>query len=224
MQRLDASATEETFHPGEKLKGARANLSLAPGRYHLTVTAANHEPMSGVFEMTADNPFTLDFKLDPLELPEELRPEAVAAAQREGFTLIQGFVAEDESGEPLTGVRVSSSPGDDEAFTDADAGTTTNLTVRVTDNGAPPLNDAKSFTVTVLPRPSIQSAEIAGDNFTLTWSAIPGATYRVQFKDALDAAGWTDLVPDVTAGGATANKSDPLGPAQRFYRVLVVNP
>lgn len=105
---------------------------------------------------------------------------------------------------------------------DADAGTTNSVTVRVTDNGAPPLNDAKSFTVTVLPLPAVTQAEVQGGNFALTWSAIPGTKYRVQFKHDLDDPLWLDLVPDVTALGATANQSDPFGPTQRFYRVLVV--
>lgn len=107
--------------------------------------------------------------------------------------------------------------------TDADTGTT-NLTLRVTDNGVPPLNDAEAFTVTVLPRPSVQSAEISGGSFVLTWSAIPGAKYRVQFKQNLTDTNWTDLLPDVTAAGATASKSDLLDSTQKFYRVWVVSP
>ena len=104
---------------------------------------------------------------------------------------------------------------------DADAGTTNNLTLRVTDNGTPPLDDAESFTLTVLARPTVQSAEISGGNLVLTWSAIPGTKYRVQFKNSVDDANWSDLVPDVTAAGATASFNDPLGPTQRFYRVVV---
>ena len=41
-------------------------------------------------------------------------------------------------------------------------------------------------------------------------------------KSNLDDSSWTDLAPDVTASGLTASKSDPLGPEQRFYRVLAL--
>lgn len=108
--------------------------------------------------------------------------------------------------------------------TDADAGLAANITVRVTDNGVPALSDTESFTVTVQPRPAVQSAGIAGGSFALTWSAIPGAKYRVQFKNQLEETNWTDLSSEVTAGGATADFNDPLGLSQRYYRVRVVTP
>jgi hypothetical protein len=106
--------------------------------------------------------------------------------------------------------------------TDADANTTNPITVRVTDNGIPPRSDAKTFTVTVLARPDIQSVALTNANAVLTWSAIPGAGYRVQFKNDLSDTSWTDLVPDVTAGGPAASLTDTPGAPQRFYRVLVV--
>jgi hypothetical protein len=107
--------------------------------------------------------------------------------------------------------------------TDADAGTTNPITVRVTDNGTPATSDAQSFTVTVLARPGIQAVTASSTNATLTWSAIPGTTYRVQFKADLSDTNWTDLAPDVTATGPTASLTDSPGPTQRFYRILVVN-
>lgn len=106
--------------------------------------------------------------------------------------------------------------------TDADAATTNNITARVADNGNPILSDAESFLITVLARPTIQSTAIVGPDFVLAWSAIPGTQYRVQFKNNLDDPIWTDLVPDVTATGSPASFSDPLGTAQRFYRIQVV--
>ncbi len=104
------------------------------------------------------------------------------------------------------------------------AGTTNSITVRVADNGTPPLSDTKSFSVAVLERPAIQAATIASGNFVLTWSAIPGQKYRVQYKDDLAAPSWTDLVPDVTAAGNAANLIDPLNDTQRFYRIQVLTP
>jgi len=107
---------------------------------------------------------------------------------------------------------------------DLHVGSSNYITVSVADNGVPPLNDAESFSVVVQPRPAIQSAAVTGTDFQLQWSAIAGVKYRVQFKNALDDASWTDLVPEVTAVGAVANFSDPVGAGQRFYRVSVSSP
>ena len=105
---------------------------------------------------------------------------------------------------------------------DANVGLTNSITVRVTDNGVPPLNDAKPFSIAVLARPNIVSAAVSGGDFNLTWSAIPGQKYRVQFKNNLTDANWSNLVPDVTATLATASINDPVSAMQRFYRVFVV--
>lgn len=106
---------------------------------------------------------------------------------------------------------------------DADANSSNPITVRVTDNGALPLSDAKTFTVTIHARPGIEGVTLTDANATLTWSAISGATYRVQFKNDLSETNWTDIVPDVTASGPTAAITNTPGVPQRFYRILVVN-
>lgn len=102
------------------------------------------------------------------------------------------------------------------------ANTTNAITIKVTDNGAPPLSDSKSFTVTVVPRPTLLAAA-ASNNLELSWNAISGQIYRVQFKSNLSDANWTDLTPDVIASGSSAEKIDTLGPSTaRFYRVEVL--
>jgi hypothetical protein len=65
---------------------------------------------------------------------------------------------------------------------DGNIGSTNNITVRVMDNGVPPLSDVKPFSIAVLARPNIESATVSGEAFNLTWTAIPGQKYRVQFK------------------------------------------
>lgn len=107
---------------------------------------------------------------------------------------------------------------------DADANTTNNITIQVTDDGAPLLSDTEGFTVTILPRPLIQQIELAGTNIVLTWSAINGTTYRVQAKTNLTEATWFDLTPDIAATGATATRTEPLGNDAKFYRVRVLTP
>ena len=109
---------------------------------------------------------------------------------------------------------------------DAQANTTNIFTVRVTDNGVPSLSDAGSFTIAVLGRPLVLSAVLATNLLNLTWSAIAGQTYRLQYKLNLEAADWTELL-DVVAPGPTASASDAstsdAGPVpRRYYRILVV--
>ncbi len=107
-------------------------------------------------------------------------------------------------------------------WTPADTQTGTNIiTVRVTDNGLPNLSDAQTFTVTVRPRPT-ETISVSNDVVTLTWDAIAGITYRVQFKTNLTDAVWTDLVPDVLATGPTANATDLVRTnSPSFYRLFV---
>ena len=107
---------------------------------------------------------------------------------------------------------------------DAQAGTTNPIAVRVTDNGSPPLSDAKSFTITVLPRPSFQALSVSGSTLTLSWSAISNTTFRVQYKDGLLDAGWQTLGPDITAANSTVTAVDTgFGTVpMRFYRLLIV--
>jgi hypothetical protein len=105
---------------------------------------------------------------------------------------------------------------------DSDAGTTNNLTVRVADNGTPQLNDTETFAITVLGRPMIEDATFSGPGLVLSWSAIAGVKYRVQFKNRLEDTAWSDLVPDITAVGPTVDFNDPAVATQRFYRIMVV--
>ena len=108
------------------------------------------------------------------------------------------------------------------------ANTTNSVTVVVTDENPAAVNsqnlsDAKSFTVVVAPPPTFSSPVVSDNLLTLTWSAISGQTYRVQYNTTLSDTNWTDLPPDVTATGTTASQSDSTLPdAQRFYRVMVL--
>ena len=72
---------------------------------------------------------------------------------------------------------------------------------------------ANPFSLTFLPP--------ANGNFGFTWSAIPGRTYRVQWKSQLDATAWTDLA-NVTASTNSISFTNAVAPNQRFYRVMVV--
>jgi len=105
---------------------------------------------------------------------------------------------------------------------DAYLGTTNLISVRVMDDGVPALSDVESLSVSVVPRPGVSSISATGGSVSLEWSAITGANYRVQYKDALTDPVWLDLVPDVQAAGSTASFTDNAPVSPRFYRILVV--
>jgi len=70
--------------------------------------------------------------------------------------------------------------------------------------------------------PLITSITSSGSNATITWTSFTNGLYRVEYKSALTAGGWTPLVPDVTATGNFASKIDPSGSFPRFYRVTLL--
>jgi hypothetical protein len=100
------------------------------------------------------------------------------------------------------------------------------VTVQVSDGGTPPLTSVRSFTVAVTGQPAppvLAIPSISGSGaVTLTWNAVPGQTYRVQYTSNLNAAAWTPLTPDITATTNTASLTDYPSDAQRFYRVLLL--
>jgi hypothetical protein len=71
--------------------------------------------------------------------------------------------------------------------------------------------------------PVFQSVVISNGTAVLSWSAVSGRTYRLQYKAHLPDTSWTDLLPDTTASGPTATATNALGgAAQRFYRVALL--
>ena len=83
----------------------------------------------------------------------------------------------------------------------------------------------KFFEAMPAPILSTPFAQLDNGIVTLSWSAIPGKRYRVQYKSNLSNIAWTTLGADVTAGGTSALKTDNTvsGIAQRFYRVLWID-
>ena len=60
--------------------------------------------------------------------------------------------------------------------------------------------------------------------FALSWHSDPGKIYRLQYRDDLGEADWTDLPGDVFSYGDRASKADPqpIRANPRFYRVARV--
>jgi outer membrane protein assembly factor BamB len=99
-------------------------------------------------------------------------------------------------------------------------GSTNLITVTVTDDGSPNLSSSASFTLIVVEPPLIDSILSTEAGVELTWVAIPGRSYRVQWKLNLEDSVWNDLSGDVQAQSGVATKVDNSAAGQaRFYRV-----
>jgi hypothetical protein len=71
-------------------------------------------------------------------------------------------------------------------------------------------------------RPLIQAIDISGSTVRVTWSAVAGTHYRLQYTSNLNGSGWIDLPGVIVASGPTAEGEDVVSlTAQRFYRVRV---
>jgi uncharacterized repeat protein (TIGR03803 family) len=79
------------------------------------------------------------------------------------------------------------------------------------------------FRITAPLSPIIESVTQAGGTLTLTWSAVAGEKYQLQYKTDWKDNGWSSLGGTVTATNTTLTASDSIGPdAQRLYRVVLL--
>ena len=183
-------------------------LAGASNSFLLTINQVNRPPVLAAiadYTVYADSTLVITNSATDPDSPPQVLTFSLANSPPAGTAI-----------NPASGV-FNWTPGN--AFAD----TTNNVTVVVTDNGEPPLSDAKSFLVTVVSRPLIESVTVSNDLVTMTWSAIAGQTYQVLFNDDLTSTNWTNLGDPITATNATAVASDTINSdLQRFYRVVLV--
>jgi hypothetical protein len=74
------------------------------------------------------------------------------------------------------------------------------------------------------PNPILQVPQAVSGEVILTWTAEPGAIYRVQSRTSLTADDWTDVEGDIIAGEGTASKTVAAGGQTSFYRVVGLTP
>lgn len=108
----------------------------------------------------------------------------------------------------------------------ADANTTNTVSVCITDDGTPALSATQSFDIVVSGADQLLSVDVGtysevGEYMELTWAARSGATYRVEYRDAVDDVSWVTLSGDVAATSAVATKVDNTIGAlpRRYYRI-----
>jgi S1/P1 Nuclease len=77
-------------------------------------------------------------------------------------------------------------------------------------------------TIYVTNAPTLTSATLTNGNFGLSWGTVTGRIYRVQWKQELTNAVWTDLT-DISVSNTSVTFTDPILQPQRFYRLIVVN-
>jgi hypothetical protein len=75
----------------------------------------------------------------------------------------------------------------------------------------------------LLPKPIV--LDFDAQSATVSWWAIPGKRYRLQYKTNLAAPTWTFVPGDIIPTGHIATKIDTNAtPGQRFYRVMMLEP
>jgi hypothetical protein len=107
------------------------------------------------------------------------------------------------------------------AWTTASGDSGTNrITIRVTDDGVPPLSASRTFDIIVE----------AGFALTVTWTeaslsiqfpSVAGQSYRLEWTGSLGGGGWTGVGGEITAVGTSTSFELPLpSEPQSFYRVV----
>jgi len=203
-----------------------------PGVYPVQIRVTDTNPPAvNATSLSVTSSFTLT--VDEVNLAPTLLPPANRTIHA-GTTLFASAIATDPDipANTFTYAKVSGPAGVIVSAgglirwntSDTDASTTNVISLRVTDGGTPGLGDTNSFVVIVDPRPMFTSIVATGGVATAVWTAIPGISYRLQYKTNLADVTWDDLAGDVTAAGTTASKADgsPGTNATRFYRVFVL--
>lgn len=97
------------------------------------------------------------------------------------------------------------------------------VTIRVTDNGTPPMSATTTFAVVVLGPPTLERLQVAPGTLRLSWFGYPGRVYRLEFKPTLEAGPWSPAGPDLPGAGAEITVDiDTSSPGPGFYRLRLV--
>jgi len=104
--------------------------------------------------------------------------------------------------------------------TEAQGPSTNTITVRVTDDGVPPLSATNSFTVVVraLPRLELKAIKMVGGGFTMVANGVSGQTFTLQVS--ADLSSWTNLVTTNSTEATLMLEDRAAGSARKqFYRL-----
>ena len=83
--------------------------------------------------------------------------------------------------------------------------------------GTDPTNPDSVFRV------RISLAAMSGNNALLTWPAVPGKSYRVQYKNDLSDPTWLDMAGNAVVTGNQAGFATPAVSAMSYFRIVLVD-
>ena len=107
---------------------------------------------------------------------------------------------------------------------DSQAPGTYSVTVRVIDDGIPPLSADAIYTIHVLERSAaliLMNWSRSDNSVVLNWETTIGQAYQVEYKNQINQAGWIPLGSSQIATSATLSITDNFN-SQRFYHVLLL--
>ncbi|MCX6904237.1 MAG: lamin tail domain-containing protein, partial [Verrucomicrobia bacterium] len=107
----------------------------------------------------------------------------------------------------------------------AQAPSANHLTIRVTDNGLPPMAVAQTFSIFVLTQPALASPSLNGNNLVLSWPTVSGRNYQLAYKTNLADTVWTPYGASLPGNGSNlvinVDLTQITAP-QQFFRMVVV--
>jgi hypothetical protein len=77
-------------------------------------------------------------------------------------------------------------------------------------------------TLTIIGPPSIQSATLASNAFSFSWSAATNTAYQIQYSTNLANSAWINLGGELISTNSTAMFTDTISNSQKYYRVLLL--
>lgn len=106
------------------------------------------------------------------------------------------------------------------------AGTTNPVTLRVVDNGSPPLSNSVTFQIVVVNPLQILASQMTSPGvFNVTWNSVSNHVYALEARTNVSVGAWTQVGATATATNVTTTRSDSAATnAARFYRVRQVTP
>lgn len=103
-------------------------------------------------------------------------------------------------------------------------------TVRVTHKGTLQNQEAQWVCILISgnvaqPKPELRITNqtvTPGGDFALSWPAVVGQRYRVQYRNTVEGSGWTDIGPEVSAALTNVTVELLIDQPQRFFRIAEV--
>jgi uncharacterized repeat protein (TIGR03803 family) len=203
----------------------------ADGALYGTSWGGQYQGLGNVFRLALDGTFTTIFSFNGTN---GSYPRGLVRARDGNFYGVTGFGGVGYNGQQNSGhgtvFQLTPSgalttlvffTGNESPFGGLIEGTDGNLYGTTRGGGA--YGQGAVFRLTVPMAPVFQSAGCMSGKLNLSWSAVTGLTYQVQYREGLEQPGWTNLGLPLTATNGIVVAADSIGPGpQRFYRVALL--